>query len=545
MRRIGLIAGFLMFWTMVFVPNAAQAWFWDSENLATINGRNFTNDDFRNWWVNWKEEGTPFPDTSDSFVEWHLLVQEAESMELYNEPTFRRKIDVFLKARTLLIYQGDKIAGKVKISDGEIKKRYEEKYLPRLRLQLLYFNDESSAQQAYSRITGEKIDVADYAHAAVKEKSDSLYFEEKQLRESQLQPEWLAASKSLAVGENSSPFAWSKGYVIMKLMERKGYDGEDFEKLKPVITEEIRDEQESRLTGELVEELKKKYQVKIDWELFNKINIREPEEKLLDQVLISMNNETYTARVFLGLVRKEMGFRNQYGYEVDGDEAFKKKLLDGVLAQTLTSRGAMDEHYEEKDPLKPLYQFYRQHRLIRELENRLFQPQIIVSEADMEKYYNDNLDRFSRPAMVSIALLEDEENLINMMYGEIKKGTDFFAVAARYYSSEPAVRDMEYDKLDSKVRAVLDKLTTGEVSSPFFINGHHTIIKLVKKTPATPMPLDHVQDTVAAQVEKQQFEQARNKYLAVLKERSDVTVSSRAWQKLKKEFGDIHVGKQN
>lgn len=80
MRRIGLIAGFLMFWTMVFVPNAAQAWFWDSENLATINGRNFTNDDFRNWWVNWKEEGTPFPDTSDSFVEWHLLVQDRKSV---------------------------------------------------------------------------------------------------------------------------------------------------------------------------------------------------------------------------------------------------------------------------------------------------------------------------------------------------------------------------------------------------------------------------------------------------------------------------------
>lgn len=545
MRRIGLIAGLVMLWAMVFVQSEVQAWFWGPENLAVINGRNFTSDDFRNWWVNWKEEGTSLPDTPDPFVDWHMLVEEAESMELYNEPEFRHKLDVFLKARTLLIYQGEKIADRVEISDSELKKRYEKKYLPRLGLQLLYFNDEAAAKQAFSSITEKKIDAADYAHAAIKEKSDALFFEEKQLRENQLQPEWRTALAPIAAGEITHPFPWSKGYVIIKLMERKGFDEDDFQKLKPIIADEIRSEEEERLTRELVDELKKKYQVTINRELLDKLDIKAPDEKLLDQTLITMDNGTYSARVFLGLATKEMQFRNQYGYEVGGEDAFKKKLLDGVLAQTLTSRGAMDEHYEEKEPLRPLYQFYRQHRLIKELEKRLFSPQIMVSEADVEKYYNDNLAGYSRPAMVSIALVEDEEGLVNMMYGEMKKGTDFFAVAARYYSSEPETQDMQYDKLDPKVREVLDKLSPGEVSAPFFINGHHTIIKLIKKTPATPMPLDHVREAVAKQVEMQQFALARDKYLTALKARSEVTINNRVWEKLKKELGDFHVGKEN
>ncbi|MFZ5765391.1 MAG: peptidylprolyl isomerase [Thermodesulfobacteriota bacterium] len=545
MRKVGVVVGVLLLWTLGLVQGNAAAWFWESDKLATINGRDFSADDFRSWWINWKEEGMSFPETPDPFVDWHLQVQEAESMELFNEPDFRHKIDVFLKARTLLLYQGDKVANRVAITDSKLKDRYEEKYLPRLRLQLLYFNDEKLAQDAFARLTTGHEDVAEFAGKATLEKKDSLFFEEKVVRHSQLQPEWRAALDGLAEGDIAVPFSWSKGFVVLKLLGRERYDEEDFQKLKPVITSEIRSEEEARLTRELVEELQKRYRVVVDWDLLGRINLNAPDEKLLDQTLITMDNEKYPARVFLSLAGKEMQFRNQYGYEVGGEEAFKKNLINGVLAQTLTTRAALDEHYEEKEPLRPLYQFYRQHRLVRELEKRLFRPQVKVTEADIEKYYNDNLALFSQPAKVSIALVEDEENLVRLMYEEMKKGSDFFAVARKYYSGEPPVRDMEYDKLDGKVREVLDKLTQGGVSQPLLINGHHTIIKLVKKTPATPMPLDHVEDKVATLVEKEQFEQARQRYLATLKERSQVIINNSTWEKLKKELGDLHVGKEN
>lgn len=542
MRKIGFLWGIIFFWMLAASGNAL-AWPWGAEKLVTINGSNFTTDDFKNWWINWKEKDTHFPESPDPFVDWHLLVQEAEKMELYNEPAYRHKIDVFLKARTLLLYQGDKIRSRIKISDKELKDLYEGKFLPRLQLQILYFIDEGVAKKSYAQIKEGDLDFAKFAADERVIAKNSVYYEEKWTRSNQLQQEWRPAVDNLALGAMSEPFQWRKGFVIIRLKEQKGYDAEDFELLKPMITNEIREVKGQQLTVELVGQLKKKYHVKVDQQVFDALNLDSSNEELLDQTLISMDNASYTVRVFLNLVNKELRFRKQYGFDVEEEDKLKKRLLEGVLAQTLTTRGALDEHYEEKEPLKPLYLFYTQHRLITELEKRLFRPQVQVSEQDIEKYYQENLDRFSQPEMISLAVVEDEENLINKMYEEMKRGADLFEVASRYYSGQLPVQNMQFKYLDPIVQKVADSLVIGEVSNPFVVKGHHTIIKLIKRTPATPMPFDHVHDKVAALVDKEKFSRVRNEYLAALKERSVIEIKNRAWEKIKKELGDLHVGK--
>lgn len=542
MRKIGFLWGVIFLW-MLSTSSVVHAWPWGTEKLVTINGSNFTTDDFKNWWINWKEKDTHFPESPEPFVDWHLLVQEAEKMELYNEPEYRHKIDVFLKARTLLLYKGDKVSSRIKISDKELKDRYDEKFLPRLQLQILYFNDEAVAKKSFTQIKEGNLDFAKFAAEARVIDKNSVYYEEKWSRSNQLQQEWRPVVDGLALGTMSEPFQWSKGYVIIRLKEQKGYDAEDFELLKPMITNEIRDIKDQELTVELVEQLKKKYQVKINQPVFDALNLDSANEELLDQILISMDNENYTVRVFLDLVNKELQFRKQYGFDVEEATKRKKRLLDGVLAQTLTTRGALDEHYERKEPLKPLYLFYTQHRLIKELEKRLFRPQVQVSEQDIEKYYQENLDRFSQPEMVSIAVVEDEENLINKMHEEMKRGVDLLEVASRYYSGEVPVQNMQFKYLDPIVQKVIDNLVIGEASSPFVVKGHHTIIKLIKRTPATPMPFDHVHDKVAGLVDKEKFSKVRNEYLAALKEKSVIEINNRTWEKIKKELGDLHVGK--
>lgn len=542
MRKIGFIFGVVFLWILA-IAGDGHAWPWGAEKLVTINDSNFTTDDFKNWWLNWKEKDTPFPESVDPFVDWHLLVQEAEKMELYNEPEYRHKIDIFLKARTLLLYKGDKINSQVKISDRELKDRYEEKYLPRLQLQILYFNDEGVAKKSYEQIKEGNLDFAKFAADARVVDKNSVYYDEKWLRTSQLQQEWRPVVDGLAPGTMCEPFHWSKGFVIIRLVAQKGYDAEDFELLKPKITNEIREKKEQELTVGLVEQLKKKYQVKINQQVFDALNLDSSNEQLLDQTLITLDNGSYTVRVFLDLVNKELQFRKQYGFEVEKGDKLKQRLVDGVLAQTLTTRGALDEHYEGKEPLKPFYLFYTQHRLIKELEKRLFRPQVQVSEQDIEKYYQEHLDRFSQPEMVSIAVVEDEENLINKMYKEMERGADLLEVASHYYEGEVPVQNMQFRYLDPIVQKIVNSLVIGEVSNPFVVKGHHTIIKLIKRTPATPMPFDHVHDKVASLVDEEKFSKVRNEYLAALKERSVMEINNRAWEKIKKELGDLHVGK--
>ena len=55
-----------------------QAWPWGKTTLVTINHETFTTEDFRHWWKHWKEKETPFPDSLEPFIEWHLGTGHAE-----------------------------------------------------------------------------------------------------------------------------------------------------------------------------------------------------------------------------------------------------------------------------------------------------------------------------------------------------------------------------------------------------------------------------------------------------------------------------------
>lgn len=540
MWRIAGFFGLVISLFFVMHTPLLASWPWSDSTLVTVNGQNYTKEDFNVWWEHWQEDGMPFPATVDPFIDWNLLASEAEQMELYNEPDFRQKIDVFLKARTLLLYQSEKINSKINFTDDDLQDLYQKKYLPRLQLHVLYFNDAETAAKTFSLMQAENIDFSQIFEDLRSQNKD-VFYEEKITRKSSLPKEWRDALQLLEIGNVSRPFIWSKGFVIIYFAGEMGGEKADFEKFRPILTSEIKNIKENELSVQLLEDLKRKYNVKVDMPLLESIDVNGDNQGIADKNLITIGNEKYPVHVFMGFLKKEQKFRRQYGYHVEEDDKFKKKILDGVVAQTLTTRGALDEHYEEKEPFKSVFQFYRQHRLIKELEDRLFSPDVKVSEEEIKRYYDENLDHFSRPSTVSISVLEDEENLINKMYGQLQKGADFRQVASSFYADEIPVEEMPVNSLDPLVQSVLSKMIEGEVSSPFFVNGHFAILHLVERTEAVPMPFDHVQEKIAKTIDKEKFAGLRDDYLSRLREKSQVKINARVWEKIKKEH--LHAGK--
>lgn len=540
MRRVIALACFTLLMLFSSGTECPAAWFWGPPTVATINGESFSADDVRDWWKNWQEEGDEFPETAEPFVNWILLASEAEQMELFREPSFQHKIEVFLKARTLLIYKREKINDRLNIDDPALQEYYRENYLPRLKLHILYFNDKDVAQAAHDLLVKGDVSMQQYADEAARKDPHDAFYEERITRLKQLRPEWVPVYEKLSVGEMSEPFAWNKGFVIIRYQDRLAGDPEDFEKLRNMMTNELRKIREAELTEELVNELIEKYMVEIDWQLLDQLDLGNVDEELLDRPLITIGEDVYPVKVYLAQVQKEKSFSEKYGFEVAEQAKLKKKIMNGIIAQTLTSRAALDEHYEEREPLRPLYQFYRQHRLIKELEKRLFLPQAEVTPEEVRQYYDENLEMFSQPEMVSLALVEDEEKLVDKMYGEMKRGLDFFTVAAHYYTEEIPVKRMQLNRLAPVVQEKLDKMATGEISEPFMVNDHYIILKLVQRVPITPMPFDHVQEKITEMLKEEKISAARNDFLKALKERSDITVSEKAWNNVKKEFGDLN-----
>ncbi|GMR22168.1 MAG: peptidylprolyl isomerase [Acidobacteriota bacterium] len=69
----------------------------------------------------------------------------------------------------------------------------------------------------------------------------------------------------MPVGELSPPLVSDNGYVLIRVLEKSGFDAEDFNEQRASFEEQILTEQRSRVWSAFVQNLQSRYDVQIDW----------------------------------------------------------------------------------------------------------------------------------------------------------------------------------------------------------------------------------------------------------------------------------------
>ena len=513
-----------------------QAWQWGKTTLVTIDQKAFTTEDFRRWWENWKEKDTTFPDSPDPFIEWYLLVREAESMELYQEPAYRRKVDTFIQVRAMML-KNEAVDSKIKITDKDLWNRYEQQYCPRWHARIIYFNEEAQARQFCEELNSGRLVLADMAEQAMTERGVAREHEQ-WLRPNKIPDSWPDILAGLTIGEVTQPLERGKGFVLICLQEQKGPEKSDFESLESSIRKKIWDEQQAELTKKLVLRLRKKYRVKVDEELFNSLDVENIPKDLLDKPLVTTNCRDISVKFFVEQYRKERGMRRGLSLQKKDPWNFlKKNVLDRIISQTLTSWESLDRHYEERPPFKWVYVFYCQHRLIKELEKRLFSPKTEFSDEEVTAFYNQHLNEFTGPEIVTIVVLETDKKLGDKIWAEIKQGKDFFQVVREYYSCDIPVKSIPVDHLDPAMKEVVEKLAKGEVSAPFDVKDHSSMVKLMDRKVTGTRPLSEVRKEIVECLRKEEPLRLRKDYVGKLQSRSSILINEKAWKDLRQEYG--------
>jgi len=438
--------------------------------------------------------------------------------------------------------KNDEVDSKIRITDDMLWTEYEKNYSPRWLIEYIFLFNEDQSKKAYESLTRKKISFHELAKR-YKEQGIRCSYQKRWFRPLSVPPEWKPSLKALKPGEISTPVPWAKALGILKIREVKGPEQQDFEKLRKRIKKRIWEAEEARLTKALVERLKKKYRVKVDWKLFEVLDPENPPEQFLDQALITTNRGNVTVRLFVQQIKKELKFRKRFHFKKEEIERIKSRVLNGIISQTLISWESLDRHYEEKPPFKWTYRFYCQHRMIRELEKRLFEPKVKITEKDIETYYRKHIDEFTRPETVTIAVLEDDKRLADKIWAEITRGEDFFEVVKKYYSKDVPIKKVPFNHLDKVVKKIVQGLSKGEVSSPFDVKGHAIMVKLIDRTPATPLPLDHVKKKIARRLEEEKFRQIKADYLKELRARSIIKINKKVWKQLERELGGLNENK--
>ncbi len=514
-------------------------WFsWGTPTLVTIGENDYSAQDFKDWWANWEEEGMQFPETPDTFIEWNLLFKEAEKMKLYEAPAYRYKTRTFLKARTLMQLKSEEVDQKIKVTDDALWELYLDTYSPLYQLNIFFFKKEDTATDFTDTLSDKPLNDEEFASMA--ETKGGFYAKRIEwYRPVTINPGWLPILNKLEKGDLSPPVPWKEGFVVLRLQNKQEGTRDDMESIRESLRKKIWKKEETRLTIELLKNLRKQYQVKIDTDRLEQLDITVPDEELSDEPLIYTNHGNISEKIVVGKLKQLHQFRRKNGFSKDTSFQFKNQVVNGIIDQTLTSWEGVARGYETKPPFKAIYQFYCQHQMVKLLEARLFSADVVVSDEEIEDYYNTNIKFFSRPEVIRMVIVEGSEDGLNSLWLEVALGGDFRLLAQKRTGQDIPIRDLPVDHINKTVKEVLDKLTINEVSDVFSVDGHVTLVQLIERRPAQIQPLSDVRETIRTTLQTAKSQKLRSDYLEKLKKEYKVKVNDSVWQNLKKELGPV------
>lgn len=516
-----------------------------AKRLLTINDIDYTVDDYVNWLRHWRDKNNiKFPENPDEFVDFQLMVQQGREMGYDNNPNYLRKLNVFLQVRAMMALKAEEVDSKADVTDADIKKYFNENFADIWALQILAFSNETKARKAYEfmlplngQVAGRLV-FADLYGGSAEDKPDT--YDEVSISVADFhknkKDSWLAIVKKLKAGEVCQPFANDDKYILLRLIEKRAAGEEALEEKRQRIKDLLNKEKRNRLTIELLEKLKKKYALKVDKALFDEIKLdAEYPKEFLDRKLVTMNDFEATVNDLLYNTVKEKNQRKNVP-----DETIKEIVLDSIISQTLINKESLARGYEKKPPLQATYDFYKQNRLIMEVDAGLMNT-IVASDQDLQKYYDANIASYSVPEKDTFFFLEGGEDVIKKIWFGVLQGGDYNELAKKY-SLDAMPINQGVDSLAPVLVAELKKIDKGGVSSPFAIDGTYGLLKLVDRVPGQIQPFAQVKNNVLEQFKKQKFDILKAEYLGKLKSKSRIDVDKRVWDSLSREFAD---GKKN
>ena len=535
MRKLAYIV-FLFFISFAAYPQAMHAFMWGNKALVTINDQEYSPEDFEHWWENWKEGDAPFPENPETFVEWQLMAQEAGNMQLERTPGYKKKVDTFLKARSMILFRQEAILSKIQISKGEIKELYDNDYNPIWNISILYFKEKSDAEAALNDFVEGGKSFVDFPENNDLEEGAVNYIERmyrpKAIR---MREVWKDIVPELEKGEISPIFQDGEWFIIIQIKEITIPDQADYEKFKELIKQEISKRKQEKLTIQLVEKLKKKYNVQVNDEILEKLGEEDFSEELLDEPLVTTSRSSLPTRIIAQQIENEEKLRTRKPLAAEKKKEFKQQLLDGLIGKVLLGWESLDQHYEESPPFKWSFDFYKKHRLNKALEKHLYSKMPQVNEEQIATYYDENVISFTKPEIVKIGTVKTDQKTAKKIWLATLKGEDFFNVVEKKFSLDVEIQEIPKKHLAPEIQEEMVRMVKDDVSSPVVVDDEAYIIKLIDRKEKQTVPLGQVKDGIREKLTKEKFVQIRAEFVQKLKEHSSISINQKQWEAIQKE----------
>lgn len=132
---------------------------------------------------------------------------------------------------------------------------------------------------------------------------------------------------------------------------------------------------------------------------------------------------------------------------------------------------------------------------VRRLMQQEVHEKISVTDADIEKSYQENKIKFSDPDLLRLRVLRlTKESDVKKVQEDLKSGKTFLEILNKYGDEEAKLREgmmgeVDLKELGDSLRAAIEPLRVGEVSQPALYEGVWFVFKVEDRTPGRQLTL--------------------------------------------------------
>lgn len=237
-----------------------------------------------------------------------------------------------------------------------------------------------------------------------------------------------------------------------------------------------------------------------------------------------MEEEVVKKNITLTDEQKDEIFNEHYQYFLSQNQLTEEQFASILTMQGIGSLADYKKLFME--------QFMEQNEmllLINELQYSIVNS-VEVSDAEIEKYYNENKDRFTVEEQVEAShiLVEDEETAKEIL-NKLNNGSDFAELAKEYSLDGSASRGgnlgfFPRGRMVKPFEEAAFALQVGEISEPVKTDFGYHIIKVTDRQEAKTLSLEESKEDIRSTLLYQKQMETLRTYLMELRENAEVEI---------------------
>ncbi|HEU4364899.1 MAG TPA: peptidyl-prolyl cis-trans isomerase, partial [Candidatus Krumholzibacteria bacterium] len=466
-------------------------------------------------------------------------------------PAVAQGMEQFKRMSLNIAYLKKQVADKVTVSEEELREYYDNTGVS-LSVKQILTDTEGQAEEAHAALTGGM----DFESACRRySKSDDASEGGRVVTASfgGLIPELQTPLFRLPVGGITEPVYTPQGWVIVKVLKRSDpVQKLPFEEVQEDMRKRLRAIKEGVALNEFTSKLRDDYGVEWNYDNMGIVFNALPPDRAFedapsrsdevypllyfdpadyDKPLVTYQGKSISIKDFSDFYDQASFFnRPRRGYRYGAIRSFLTERIMNEISIDAVKKSKIEEDPEVAAVMKAKQEEIMVNLLYEEMVNK----QVVVTAAEIQRYYNDNVDRFrtAEKRRFGVVLTGDIETALQA-HNEIRAGKPFPTVALAYSIDEDTKETMgETKELSQGEQPEIDAVgfslqQVGDVSEPFQTARGWMVLKLTERVDAKTFTLEEARDRIDAALREIKSDERLEELLAKWKEEYGIEINEK------------------